>query len=859
MTPQSPVLLQPMDDLKDDMNRRLQQQVDELRDRIANDRAENLHLQKELEHLDHELERARMEPDPITLRELESLRDKHTVTLREFDEEKRRTQNERDAHAIEKSTLENELRTRESLMAQQRQQYENENKTLSDRLEQTRVQHSRDLESSRREVTQLRDAEAKRANEYEDKVRKLAAEIDTLRASLAESEADKKKSEADVSGVRADVKRKDELIEMAQRELRLKQERIDELVKTATVLQGEIDDKDQTMKQLKADIDKHKNWHDSLEEQIKTARVGTEDEQRARDRYQKAYDELAAAIGASDAQIKGLLATSTANAVMQKLADAEHEVTVLSREIEDHKNSIESERIKVTQADRERDKHKESVLAHKDEISVAKRQLLDNTVELRAMIADQEKHLRQIAVQEARISSLEDEVKKADDTIKELQEARQGSEKQLTASAAEWDKEKARIEETAIRDMETMRLDHDGELAALQAQLGEMEVEGRDQVEYADVCRALSRLLKIDLGTSAAALAREVYHRVEMLLDESDSLKGKLAQAEKDRDMAVEEAREAADYHRHHHSMHGSRDMRPLTSSAHHHTSSSHDAHNHSLFSGAFLRNGGSGSLTGGSHGDAEKIRKNLVTQKLEYDRFVQDVATALGVKKLAGERINTRVLVDRIQDIMSEGPIKSISTRSDTHGRSHGSRDKSGGKKGGKVPREDHELLQRKFRIALRTIDTLDLVIKDLQDRLPEADVANESGFTEPGSVQSTLHSQNHELQEEVRKLKQQLYSKDHAPNALDLGGHGEPSDIEYLRKDLEKYTKFYDDVLRALGHRSINIKMDAIIAEIRELKDASLGISVGGVSTGVHRTLGRPVSATMRSGTSHSRHWKP
>lgn len=36
---------------------------------------------------------------------------------------------------------------------------------------------------------------------------------------------------------------------------------------------------------------------------------------------------------------------------------------------------------------------------------------------------------------------------------------------------------------------------------------GDMEVEGKDQMQYAELCRALSRLLDIDLGISAAKLA----------------------------------------------------------------------------------------------------------------------------------------------------------------------------------------------------------------------------------------------------------------------------------------------------------------------------------------------------------------
>eukprot|EP00041_Stephanoeca_diplocostata_P023363 m.572594 g.572594 ORF g.572594 m.572594 type:complete len:950 (-) comp22272_c0_seq1:41-2890(-) len=889
MAAPAPVMVQPMDDLKDDMNRRLQQQVDELRDRCNADRAENASLLKELEHMDQELQRVRMEPDPVTLRELEATREHNAALMREIDgerrkldEEKRKHQHALDTLELEKSTLAGECKNKESLLNQIRHDLDNENKNLAKQLDQEKLQHSRTKESNQRELNDLRDNEAKRAQDFEERLRKAQVEIDTLRASATTIEGEKRKVAAEGDNLKLDLQRKAELQELAAKEAKRKQDSIDELLKTTSLLQSELDDKDATIKQIASDIEKHRKRQQALEDEVRSVTLSVQDEERIKLRYQQAYEELALAVGASDAQTKALLATGTAETLLKKQSEKEHELAVLQRELEEVKNDLESERIKVTQAERERDKHKESVLAHKEEISVIKRQLLDNTVDLRGMIAEQEHSARQVAVHESRIAELQRDLEKADDTIKSLQEARHLAEMKLTESTAEWHREKTHLESVAQRDLHTLRDDHDRELNALTGKLSEMEVEGKDQMQYAELCRALSRLLDIDLGISAAKLAGDLYHNVEMLVEESKTLKMRVKEAERERETMLQRLDDVQRHQhlhtsggdtRHHNTLHStthSPQPRALTmggsmGSSHHHHHHGADSYSPTTqHRDLFSRDLG---MSSGS--EAEKIRKNLVTQKLEYDRFVQDVATALGVKKLAGEKINKSILIERIQDIMSEGSLHRTVTspRSRRHGNHAGAATTK--KSGTKVGKEEHEYLQQKFRIALRTIDTLDLVIKDLQERYPDDPI----DYNDGGNA-ALMNKENQDLHEEVHRLKTQLYNKDtDAVFAMDLGTRGEPNDVTHLRKELEKYANFYDDVLRALGHRSINIKMDTIVEEIRQLKEATLhaagnGLGVNGMRTARQRpatTVGSPrayraaTEAPTLSSLASNTHWKP
>jgi hypothetical protein len=340
--------------------------------------------------------------------------------------------------------------------------------------------------------------------------------------------------------------------------------------------------------------------------------------------------------------------------------------------------------------------------------------------------------------------------------------------------------ERAKLQEQAQKELSEIEAEHAKQLSQLQNTVDEMDTEAADQIEYTDMCKSLARLLRVDVGSSAAATARELYHRVDTMLSEMDNLKKgrrELEDSQRDRGSGLGNTVGWGD-----------RDTSLGSLTASH--------HNHSSY-------GGGSGMT--STGDLDRIRKSLVKQKLEFDSFVHEVSTALGVPKVAGERANTSVLVTRIVELMSEAPAPS-SGANRARPPPRGALGSSGaGGRHGREHKKQHEDLQRRYRLALRTIQTLDKLYTDVAAKQPAMD---------------SMHTEHHQLLEEVTRLKQQLRSGG-VGGVVDLGGRGgEPDEVQRLRTDLKKYIAFYDKVLAALGHRSPNIPMDKVVDEIKTLK---------------------------------------
>lgn len=240
--------------------------------------------------------------------------------------------------------------------------------------------------------------------------------------------------------------------------------------------------------------------------------------------------------------------------------------------------------------------------------------------------------------------------------------------------------ERARLEEAAQKELNTAEQDSARQIAQLQATIDELDAESADQIEYTDMCKSLARLLRVDVGSSAAATARELYHRVDTMLSEIDALKKSV------RDMEITASR--------------SQDL-GLGSTAGWENSGRPALESSTTYQSS---HGGSGFLTNRGDGlELERIRKSLVTQKLDYDKFVEEVSTALGVPKVPGEKANTALLVQRIVELMSEAPPPgSGATKSAKRGvvprppPSKGGLDKSGARHSREL-RKQHEDLQRR------------------------------------------------------------------------------------------------------------------------------------------------------------------
>ena len=191
---------------------------------------------------------------------------------------------------------------------------------------------------------------------------------------------------------------------------------------------------------------------------------------------------------------------------------------------------------------------------------------------------------------------------------------------------------------------------------------------------------------------------------------------------------------------------------------------------------------------------EAKVLRSKMATLQLRYDDFVTAVSMAIGIKQNLGDKTRTDVLIERVRELMAEGGASLTSSKAGRLGASKGG---SSGK--------NLKQLQRKFRIAIRTIETLDKIIEKLRDGGPSV-----AGMT-------LLHK-NHELQIELTELKDQLFDQSHSMNIETKGDH---TSLEHALSELDRYRRLVDDVMVQLGMRaSIAPDFKAIVNMIKELR---------------------------------------
>ena len=196
---------------------------------------------------------------------------------------------------------------------------------------------------------------------------------------------------------------------------------------------------------------------------------------------------------------------------------------------------------------------------------------------------------------------------------------------------------------------------------------------------------------------------------------------------------------------------------------------------------------------------EAKVLRSKMATLQLKYDDFVTAISMAIGIKQHLGDKTRTDVLVERVRELMAEGGASLTDSKAGRLGASKG----SGSSKNLKQ-------LQRKFRIAIRTIETLDKIIEKLRDGGPSV-----AGMT-------LLHK-NHELQIELTELKDQLFDQSHSMNLETKGDH---TSLEHALGELDRYRRLVDDIMAQLGMRStIAPDFKAIINKIKELRGAGGG----------------------------------
>lgn len=811
---------------------------------------QNQQLTTQKQSLEHTLgmaEARSRQPNPeFTRRMTEMSRD--CQRLHEEKEGLRRQLKQRETESEAAAAAHNQqVRQMSAYEEQLKAQIEQEKRNASDRTEQDRSQHQRDLELLRREKEQAQDDGRKRAADLEAQISKLQLERDRDHEALLDAQKATRMLESNIAKFNEDLNRKDDLIAMHEKEGRVKQERIDEALKMVSTLQATVSDLENNGKRQGSEVDTKSRELEALKKDNNTLLENLKAEQRNTERWCKGYAAVGSILAASEVEIRGVNLDASAAKLMKELDEQKHEVTKITHELEERKHAVEAQKLKTIQADREREESQDILLGKDDDIAALQEDLLSATVELREMLAKNDQLSRELALEAQRRADYEANVAAREKEINKLLEEATASQQEKNKLQAEWLSEKVALEDTARTQLSLAENDHRNALSALEQSLALAGNEAQSQLEFSDMCHTMAELLQVNSKTSSAVLARSLYERVTEILNEKADLKGKIMKLEEELDetnhqlkearnhtIYVHEQAQGSEYDKHEHSIHHHhQNDRPTHTSHGRYNSHSHNGrlpYNETQRIDAYLSDGSaadsirdrrilsrSGNRTSaGAEGrlreEAKVLRSKMASLQLKYDDFVGAVSASIGIKQQLGDRMSTDIVIERVKELMAEGASGSSHTIKSS-------------KEGNNIKH-----LQRKFRIAIRTIETLDKLIEKLKQ-----DGGSLSG--------SALLHKNHELQIELAELKNQLFNNS---IGMDVGTTNDHSNVDQAMHELDKYRKFVDDVCREVGLR-VTVKPDfaLILAKIRELS--------GQKPTGRHwRSSSPSPSGSRRAGTS-------
>lgn len=747
-------------------------------------------------------------------------------------------------------------------------QIDQEKRVAADRAEQERAQHQRDLDLARKEKEQIQDDGRKRAADLEAQVAKLQLERDRDHDAMLDAQKNARTLETTISGLQEESRRKDDLMAMHEKESRVKQDRVDEALKLVAALQSNVTELETSGRKAGSDLDIRLRELETLRKDNAALLENLKAEQKNTDKWAKGYADVGALLAASEVEIRGVNLDSSASRLVKELEATKHKVTKLSHEIEEHKHAVEAQKLKVAQAERERDDANEAVLSKEDQVTGLQEDLLASTVELRDMLAKQDHLARDMALETQRRNDNESTVATKDKEIEKLLKEASSRQKEHQAEKAAWFKEKANLQDSARNQLAVINADHSSAISALEQSLALAGQEAQNQLEFSDMCRTMAELLEVNAKTSSAVLARTLYERVSQLLNNEADLKGQVLRLEEQLEDVQHELKEAKNHKIYVHEQPALPSTTPFESLQHHlHAGHSYDGDrvrqsyesprnsDRGDLIGTLSRSQGYGASTGRSGRPATSVaesrlrdenkvlRSKMAQLQVSSDEFVSKVSLALGIKQKLGDKTSLDLLVERVRDLMADGAAAlTASTKRDGYGK--GRLGTSSGSRGaGHDSSTSIKQLQRKFRIAIRTIETLDKLIEKLKD----------DGDASFGN--STLLHQNHELQIELAELKHQLFTN--SVGGVDVGTSNDHTSVDHVTHELDRYRRFVDDVCKEIGLRTmVNPDFGVILKRIQELRD---GISRSGSSrpTSARISSARPpASPSMRRSTTTNRH---
>lgn len=339
-----------------------------------------------------------------------------------------------------------------------------------------------------------------------------------------------------------------------------------------------------------------------------------------------------------------------------------------------------------------------------------------------------------------------------------------------------------------------------------------LERDAEDQSKFATLGGDLAKLLKVDASGSAAATANDIYRCVQAFVEKE-----------------VEEKRhprrkELMDTNWGSHDSHYSvtshiRDRSPGRTGRHsptrRHVRSAYEhdldgdyRHHHSHHHGSSGNHHSGGDeqreteMASWLKDELRRSEERHARSKRESEKFLREVANALKFSQVEGTKLDGSLLIMRIKKLIAGGStLTKKATTSYTTGSPKGVRTGHRGYGTAAGISQDStkqdklfERLQKKFRVALQTIESLEELVDWLKAK-----------WRETKGIDDELTDENHVLHEEVSRLKKRLFDETHG------------SSHDHAHHD-ETHYRFFKDVVRVLGHRGKSSDAE-VIREIHAL----------------------------------------
>lgn len=778
--------------LRDEANRMpaLREQLSKAQDALREEQAQVADLEREL----HRGREAGARADDLHT-QLQKLQDDLRKEQSKNIDLQREAKHTKDSAALEASLRISELQSELSLAKQ-------EVRTKAQEVA-AKVSLVQSLQAQVQKETEQRRAMHEEADS-------VAAE---LRAKLAEVESKLRTSEQTNQNLTLQLSRRDEIMSSHEGEQKAASGKLREAEGAIAALQGQLRALELKGTTLQHEVEHGAEREKSLAAQLATSEAMRKDALAREDKLKAAYGELANALNATEVQ----RATLTVSA---KLADWMGEHTALATEAAGLRNELrlagqtaEGLKLKIEQLTGEIAMLHEDGKRREIEVAGLRDELLLRTRELRDMTMAREADAREHYSKDENTRRLQEALEQKERHVQDLM--RQLGHASMKESNTESDLRMA---------MTRMEATHARQVAQLQ---GELE-DARADRQYADVCRSLGRLLRVDPDITAQAYAQRILSDVEELRRDAEELRRQREHQKLQQSLYPSATAPGV----------GGAATQPP------HPQHLHQSLTHPLSQSLPYYSGGGvgwdGSADRSAPAPSDWLRKESedrwVKVRVQFESFKREVAHALELDEVDDEGALLSVLRARMRKLHSRGS-RSPSPEPAGHHRHGGGgvarppsraartgelsksssirlkdgryitqeKDKGAGDKKtatSALSEQDVRRMEKKLKTAMQTIESQDLWIDLLNRKIEQFDK----------SAVRQVHSEAERIEGHVAALKKTLRDSQAVPVLPQVPG--DALEFKALRESnadltvrVQKLGEFRERVVRTLGIKAITV----------------------------------------------------